>query len=360
MRTVRLPILLSSSIVIIALCLLAYSWAHSTQRSQQQQFLIEYSQGLADTSAAFLGQLIDEQDANALSTVGEQLVSQEHISKLSIYQRNGELLYQEGHTATPDEHPVIANIAYNNHYNGYLILYFSSPGEIFSDQQVIWHRPEVILAFGALILVLLTFILYAGRLFSRSPKNITPRQKAKKSEDSNIQLIKNLIKRKKDYSNTEVVSSIIIKAHWTKLDNQSTNQLLRVLNRWLPQNGLFVTQFQKQLLKFGLKRERAPISQGSLYALDHCLHRLQLEPKIILHRLNFGEEIYQMFFDIIETGIWFEKRLIETGSDYKWFSDKVIDIELDDGTIVELCRLKAPDAEQKSLIERQVRFLSDD
>ena len=67
-----------------------------------------------------------------------------------------------------------------------------------------------------------------------------------------------------------------------------------------------------------------------------------------------------MFFDIIEPGIWFEKHLIETGSHYNWPTQKTIDIELDDQTVIELCQLEEPDAEQRGLLERQVRFLMDD
>ena len=67
-----------------------------------------------------------------------------------------------------------------------------------------------------------------------------------------------------------------------------------------------------------------------------------------------------MFFDIIEPGVWFEKKLRQKDDNYDWPSRKLIDIELDTHDIIELCQLEEPDAEQRGLIERQVRFLSED
>ncbi|MBV34544.1 MAG: hypothetical protein CMP47_03695 [Rickettsiales bacterium] len=360
MQNAKLPIAISTAIVIMALCFMVYSWTLSVKKHQAQQFAIEYSQGLANASASFMGHLIEDEDTDTLATVGQQLQSNKAITQLSIYRRNGELIYQSGETVNETSQPVIANIAYDNSYNGYLIIYFSNNQVLALDDQAYWLLPELIWIFGAVIWLALVVLLYAKRWFSSAQKQSKQMVPDTKSTETNVQLIKNLLRRKKDDENSEAVSSLIIKAQWSALNDKSANILLRVLNRWLPQNGFFVTQFDQKLLTLGLKREYSPMNQNPLYALQHCLHQLQLEPKIIVHRLNFGEEIYQTFFDIIDSGIWLEKHLIETGSAYNWKAERVIDIELENGEIVELCRLKAPDAEQKSMIERQVRFLSDD
>ncbi|GAA0203932.1 hypothetical protein GCM10009123_09030 [Kangiella japonica] len=359
MQAVKLPVTVSSAAVIVALCFLVYSWTLAVRDYHAQEFTVEYSQGLANASASFLGHLIEDEDTDTLSTVGQQLQSDNAVTKLSIYRRNGELIYQSGEVFDGQSQPVIANIAFDGNYNGYLIVYFSNSDILPNYDNNFWLTPELIWIFGALIWLILVTLLYAKQWFSPSTKK--PQNKARnyQSMESNVQLIKSLIRRKKDHENTPAISSLIIKARWERLNQQSTNTLLRVLNRWLPQNGFFVTQFDNNLLTLGLRLEYSPMNQNPLYALHNCLNQLQLEPKIIVHRLNFGEEIYQTFFDIIDSGIWFEKNLIETGSDYNWSAEKVIDIELEDGIVVELCRLKAPDAEQKSVIERQVRYLSD-
>lgn len=360
MQSVKLAIAISSAVVIVSLCFIVYSWTLSVRDYQAQEFAIEYSQGLANASASFLGHLIEDEDTDALSTVGQQLQSDEAITKLSIYRRNGELIYHSGESAEGENQPVIANISYEGNYNGYLIVYFSNNKILSNNDNVFWIIPELIWILGAFIWLILVILLYAKQWFSPSTKNSENNVRKSQPTESNVQLIKSLIRRKKDHESTQAISSLIIKAKWSGLSDKSANILLRVLNRWLPQNGLFVTQFDQNLLTLGLKREYSPMKQNPIYALQHCLNQLQLEPKIIVHRLNFGEEIYQTFFDIIDSGIWFEKHLIENDSDYNWSAERVIDIELEDGTLVELCRLKAPDAEQKSVIERQVRYLSDD
>ncbi|RDX35949.1 hypothetical protein DZA50_05665, partial [Kangiella sp. HD9-110m-PIT-SAG07] len=65
-------------------------------------------------------------------------------------------------------------------------------------------------------------------------------------------------------------------------------------------------------------------------------------------------------FGIIEPGLWFEKTIQAKDKDYQWPTSRIIDIELDTHDIIELCKLEEPNAEQLGLIERQVRFLSDD
>lgn len=360
MQTSKLPITISTAIVIMALCFMVYSWTLSVKAHKAQQFAIEYSQGIANTSASFMGHLIEDEDTDTLSTVGQQLQSNKVVTKLSIYRRNGELIYQIGETIDESSQPVIANIAYNGSYNGYLIVYFSNNQVLALGDKAYWQQPQLIWIFGAITWLILVIMLYAKQWLSSTEKKSKKKVSDSKSAETNVHLIKSLLRRKKEDKNTEATSSLIIKAQWSGLNDKSANILLRVLHRWLPQNGFFVGQFERNLLTLGLKREYSPMNQNPLYALQHCLNQLQLEPKIIVHRLSFGEEIYQTFFDIIDSGIWFEKHLIETGSDYNWTAERVIDIEIEGGEIVELCRLKAPDAEQKSVIERQVRFLSDE
>lgn len=361
LQTIRLPILISTAITIVALCGVLYSWGESSREYQYQQFSSKYNQGLADTSAAFLGHLIEDEDTETIESIGDQLEQQDAIQKVSIYRRNGELIYQQGEQSQSPSDPVIANISFDDDYNGYLILYFVPTSNFLNKEQPLWFNPTLIWFFGILTWLIVLVLLYANRWFKSTPA------KAKKSQQSqsqaaasSTQLLKDLIRRNKQNKGSTLESSIVIKARWSTLNDQSNKRLLRILSRWLPQNGLFATQFSEDLLSLGVTQEHSPIKRNPLYALEHCFEQLQLEPKIIVHRLDFGQDIYKMFFDIIEPGIWFEKRLIETGSQYNWPKQKTIDIELDDHTVIELCQLAEPDAEQSGLIERQVRFLSDD
>jgi len=367
LHKIKLPVLFSSALTILILCLILYKWLDTYQKHQEHLFSTTYNQGLADTSAAFLGQLIEDEDTEAIEVAGQQLSAHKNIQQLSIFRRNGELVYQQGDKSTPHNPPVISNIAYQGNYNGYLIIYFVPTSELIDSTSPFFFNHTMVWVFGALIWFVIFLILYSNRWFKKSNKAQPSIQKQEQSTKNNTQLLKELIRRNKQNKSAIIDSSVIIKANWGRLSEESNNQLLRILSRWLPQNELFATQFNDGLLVLGVTLEHSPIKRNSLYSLYYGLHRLQLEPKIIVHRLDFGQDIYQTFFDIIETGIWFEKRLIETGSHYQWPSQKVIDIELAEsdssnakGTVIELCQLEEPDAEQRGLIERQVRFLMND
>lgn len=365
LQTIRLPILLSSALVIAAVCALVYFWSQSSQNYQQQHFSALYNQGLSDTSAAFLGHYIEDEDIENIESIGQRLASQENIQKISIYRRNGELMFQQakgGQTrdVQPHSEPVIADISYENTYNGYLILYFAPTEILASKNQPSWLSSKMIWGLGALVWFLVLLVLYGNRWFKRKPKKHSQTEISAPTSEQNTQLLKDLIRRNKQHKDLDIEKSVVIKSQWTKLSSETNNKLLRVLSRWLPQNGLVAKQFNHDLLVLGLLKDHSPVNRNPLYALNYCLDRMQLESKIMVHRLDFGQEIYEMFFDIIEPGIWFEKHLIETGSHYNWPTQKTIDIELDDQTVIELCQLEEPDAEQRGLLERQVRFLMDD
>ncbi|WP_169816854.1 hypothetical protein [Kangiella sediminilitoris] len=341
---------------------LMFFWHEKVTDYQQQAFSKTYNQGLADSTAAFLGQLIDEDRIEAISKVVDQLEEQPSIQSVTVYQRTGELIHSAGNKDNPHSDPVIANISFNGTYNGYLIVYFKPGTSLIADQDQLWVSSGVIWLLGALIWSFLFFILNIKRWFRSSkksksantPKNVTV-------EQDNSKLLKQLMKRNlKQSKDTDFQCSLVIKANWTKLNNGNNNKLLKILSRWLPQNGLVATQFNNSLLVLGLDTHASALSRNPLYALEQSLKSLQLEPKIIIHDKDFDKEIYQTLFKNIEAGIWYEKTLHKTHQDKAWPADSLANIEFKENQFIELCQLPQPDAQQISLIERQVRFISDD
>lgn len=361
-QSIRLPILISSAIAIVALCFLIFSWYGKVTEYKQHKFSITYNQGIADSTASFLGQLIEDGDIESISDIGKRLAEQPHIQKVSIYQRTGELIYEEGQSEKSHSDPVIANISYDGHYNGYFIAYFVPSSELTTNQNILWLQGNIIWFLGAGVWLLFFVVLNIKRWFRSSPKadnHIANTEKLSEADNSKLltQLIKRSLKQSKDAS---FDGSLIVKANWTKLDNQSNNKLLKILNRWLPQNGLIATKFSNDLLVLGLDSSFSPLRRNPIYALEQSLKNLQLEPQIIFHELDFEQDVYQTFFSVIEPGIWFEKTLKHSTSKEGWPSQATVDIELNDQEIVKLCQLPEPDAQQVTLIERQIRFISDD
>ncbi|WP_223668532.1 hypothetical protein [Kangiella shandongensis] len=364
LQSIRLPILISSALAIVALCFLISSWYEKVVDYKQHSFSVTYNQGLADSTASFLGQLIEDGDIEAIRNIGQRLSKHPNIQKVAIYQRTGELIHEEGESSTAHSDPVIANISYDDHYNGYFIAYFLPSSELTADQDKVWLQGNVIWLLGAGVWLLFFIALNIKRWLTSSPKTNQHHQSTdaeKLAQSDNSRLLKQLVKQNlKQSKDANFDGSLIIKADWTKLDNQTNNKLLRILSRWLPQNGLIATQFNSDLLILGLDSSFSPLRRNPVYALEQSLKNLQLEPKIILHELDVGQDVCQTFFSIIEPGIWFEKSLKVSSSKEAWPAQKTIDIELEDKEIVELCQLPEPDAQQITLIERQIRFISDD
>lgn len=396
-KTIRLPVLISTAIAIALLCFLTFSWYSRVQQLQDQVFTTHYSQGLADTSSAFLGKLIEEQDIDSIESVGQRISEQKKILKVSIYQRDGKLIYQSPNLPAPsaddpsknqddnsvdtledsleqthedsleekEAQPVIANISYDGRYNGYLIIYFASfnssetPNPLIQKNYIIW-------LLGALSWLIIFILLYANRWVRRSKHVVQTKindQQAEslKNNEQSGQLLKALIRRSKKHTQElKFASLIVVKADWSKLNKQDNHRFLRVLNRWLPQNGLFATKFRHNLLILGVEESYSPISRNALYSLEACLKAIQLNPKIVLHTLDFGQNIYETFFNIIEPGIWFEKTLGKASQKDQWPAKRTIDIEIEESDSLKLSLLNEPDAQQRGLIERQVRFLMND
>lgn len=401
LQTIRLPVLVSTAIAIIGLCFIVYSWSEEQSSFRNQQFSDDYNQGLANASAAFLGELIDSDNTDSIEVIGQRLAQQPYINKLSIYKRNGQLLFQNNQSedkattqSTPEtgaskpsipqtiiSDPVIANISFEGRHNGYLIVYFNNITQIsvIANKENNWQHwflsNNIIWLFGLLVWLTILTLVYADRWSRPKASRSKHDKKAKAPQPKhNGQLLKELLKHNKKHSKNAVFSSyIVIKADWSKLNKKQNNTLLRVLNRWLPQNGLFATQFDHNLLTLGLPQEHANISRIALHALERCLQNLQLAPKIILHELSFEQNTYDTFFKVIEPGIWFEEPHKKTLLHRNWGAQKTIEVEIEinssaepdnqksplEGQSIALCQLKAPDAQQFGLIERQVRFLSD-
>ena len=362
LQTIRLPVLISTAITIMALCFMIFFWHQEAHNHQTQEFSQHYNQGMADLSAAFLGHLIEDENTDAIESIGQRVASNDNIQQVAIYRRNGELVFSAGNTDQAHSDPVIANIAYEDSYNGYLVIYFVDAEHFTNSEQPLWFNSYVLWLFGGILWLIIFLLLNIKRGRSRQSKAQNNADTSSESATQhNGQLLKELIKRnRQQLQNKSIKHSLVIKADWSKLTVKDNTQLLRTLSRWLPQNAMLATQFNHGLLVLGLDGDKGPLSRNALHALERCFQHIQLEPKILLHRLNFDRDIYQMFFGIIEPGVWYEKALQEKDSDYNWPAKKVIDIELDNHDIIELCRLEEPDAEQRGLIERQVRFLSDD
>ncbi|WP_345291785.1 hypothetical protein [Kangiella marina] len=362
-QTTRLPILISAAIAIIALCSLTFYWHQNVQDYKKGEFNTSYNQGMADLGAAFLGHLIEDENTEAIESIGQRLAKNPSIEKIAIYRRSGEQVFLKDSDNTSLSEPVIANIAYEDSFNGYLVIYFADTLNTANSVTAFWLNPYFIWLFGGATWFLIFFVLqlrHRGQKRQLADKrSIEPDDKPPRNHSNGHQL-KSLIKHnRQQLQHKTIKQSLVISANWGSLDEPRNALLLRVLSRWLPQNGLLATQFSRGLLVLGVDAEHTPIGRNPLYALERCLLNIQLRPKILLHHLDFEHEMYQTFFRIIESGIWFEKSL-QAKDDLNWTVKKVIDIELDDHDVIELCQLKEPDAEQLGLIARQVRFLSDE
>ncbi|RDX36691.1 hypothetical protein DZA50_03690, partial [Kangiella sp. HD9-110m-PIT-SAG07] len=298
LQIIRLPTLIATAIVIIALCFILFTWNQEADSYQSQEFDSVYNQGMADLSAAFLGHLIEDENTETIESIGHRLADKSRILQVAIYRRNGELIYSAGSQDQSQSEPVIANISYEDSYNGYLVLYFA-PSHSANINQPLWLHSSIIWFFGAALWVLIFLVLNIKRA-KKKPAEATEQTldsaEAQPTAARNGQVLKDLIKRNKQQLKGKTIKhSLVISAEWGKLDDRRNALLLRVLSRWLPQNGLLATQFSGGLLVLGLDSDKAPLNRNPLFALERCLKQLQLQPKILLHRLNFDRDIYQMF-----------------------------------------------------------------
>ena len=152
LQTIRLPILLSTAIVVIILCSSMFSWYQESLDNQTREFSLQYNQGMADLSAAYLGHLIEDENTDAIESIGLRLNNNKNIQKLAIYRRNGELIYSAGDAAKPHSDPFIANISYEDNYNGYLVIYFIPATDLIQSEPPFWLKPFMIFLKGKSII----------------------------------------------------------------------------------------------------------------------------------------------------------------------------------------------------------------
>lgn len=333
-------------------------WLTEQQYQQQQNYINSYTEMLTTASSSQLGSFIHNQDKDSIEAVAKGLYENDSIFKVSIYQRDGSLMSKlEADELPEDLRSVVADIYYKDEKNGYLTLYFSPTAQASLISQVV-AQPVMIWIISGFSWVMLLFVLSFNKIRkwwkNRKPK-VTSSEAGKELPSQN-QLLRQLLKHsngKKEQQ--EVGSQYAIKANWERLNEQTTHQLLTVFNRWLPKNNIYFLSFKQSLLILGKDSHKLESNQLiQLQVLVRAMRQLKLEPAILIHNLDFDRDIYETFFEVMEPGIW-----LESDIKHQSFmnSEQHIELEIESIGEVELTRVPDIEAQQRSGIERQARFL---
>ncbi|WP_417445954.1 hypothetical protein [Kangiella sp.] len=350
--------LIFSAIVLAISSGLLQLWLTEQQYQQQQNYINSYTEMLTTASSSQLGSFIHTQDKDSLEAVAKGLYENDSIFKVSIYQRDGSLMSKLEADELPDDlRSVVADIYYQDKKNGYLTVYFSPTAQASLISQVV-AQPVMIWIISGISWGLLLFAISFKKIRqwwkNRKPKENTAM--AGKELPSQNQLLRQLFKHsngKKEQQ--EDGSQYVIKANWERLNERTTHQLLTVFNRWLPKNNIYFLSFKQSLLILGKDSQKLESNQLiQLQVLVRAMRQLKLEPAILIHNLNFDRDIYETFFEVMEPGIW-----LESDIKHQSFIDSEQHIELEIESIgeVELTRVPDIEAQQRSGIERQARFL---
>lgn len=350
--------LIFSAIVLAISSALLQLWLTEQQYQQQQNYINSYTEMLTTASSSQLGSFIHTQDKDSLEAVAKGLYENDSIFKVSIYQRDGSLMSKLEADELPDDlRSVVADIYYQDKKNGYLTVYFSPTAQASLISQVV-AQPVMIWIISGISWGLLLFAISFKKIRqwwkSRKPKESSAM--TGKELPSQNQLLRQLLKHsngKKEQQ--ENGSQYVIKANWERLNERTTHQLLTVFNRWLPKNNLYFLSFKQSLIILGKDSQKLESNQLiQLQVLVRAMRQLKLEPAILIHNLDFDRDIYETFFEVMEPGIW-----LESDIKHQSFIDSEQHIELEIESIgeVELTRVPDIEAQQRSGIERQARFL---
>ena len=314
---------------------------------------------LTTASASQLGSFIYAQDNDSIEAVAKGLYENDSVFKVVIYQRDGtEMARLEADELPSDLRSMVADIYFQEKKNGYLTLYFSPDAQATSISQVI-AEPFMIWIISGFSWALLLFVISFKKIRSwwkNRPIKDDVSSISKESPSQN-QLLRQLLKHSngKKHQSDSKATLLVIKANWARLNEQNTNQLLKVFNRWLPKNGTYFLSFKQSLLILG--KDSDSIESNTLTQLQvlvSAMRQLKLEPTILVHNLEFDRNVYETFFEVIEPGIWLESDVQKVS---QLESNNSIEFDIESVGEVKLIRLSEVEASQRSGIERQARFL---
>lgn len=314
---------------------------------------------LTTASASQLGSFIYAQDKDSIEAVAKGLYENDSVFKVVIYQRDGtEMARLEADELPADLRSVVADIYFQEKKNGYLTIYFSPKAQASVMSQMV-AEPVVIWIISGLSWGLLLFIISFRRIRSwwKSRPGKDEAVTNGKDSPSQNQLLRQLLKHGNNNKNHSVsgASLLVIKANWQRLNEQSTHQLLKVFNRWLPKNDIYFLSFKQPLLILGKDSNTIePALLVQLQVLVKAMQQLKLQPTILVQNLEFEREVYQTFFEVIEPGIWLESDIPHA---VQIESDNKIELEIESVGEIKLVCLPEVEASQRSGIERQARFL---
>lgn len=314
---------------------------------------------LTTASASQLGSFIYAQDNDSIEAVAKGLYENDSVFKVVIYQRDGtEMARLEADELPEDLRSMVADIYFQEKKNGYLTLYFSPDAQATSISQVI-AEPFMIWIISGFSWALLLFVISFKKIRSwwkSRPAKDDVSTSSKEAPNQN-QLLRQLLKHSngKKHQSDSKATLLVIKANWARLNEQNTNQLLKVFNRWLPKNGTYFLSFKQSLLI--LAKDSDSIESNTLTQLQvlvSAMRQLKLEPTILVHNLEFDRNVYETFFEVIEPGIWLESDVQKVS---QLESNNNIEFDIESVGEVKLIRLSEVEASQRSGIERQARFL---
>lgn len=314
---------------------------------------------LTTASASQLGSFIYAKDKDSIEAVAKGLYENDSVFKVAIYQRDGtEMAKLEADELPEDLRSVVADIYFQEKKNGYLAIYFSPNAQASLMSQMI-AEPVMIWIISGFSWGLLLFVISFRRIRTWWKNRPAKDESVTNSKDSpsQNQLLRQLLKHSNGnkHRSDSGTSLLVLKANWHRLSEQSTHQLLKVFNRWLPKNGIYFISFKQPLLILGKDSNTIePNLLIQLQVLVKAMQQLKLEPTVLVHNLEFERDVYQTFFEIIEPGVWLESDMQHAA---QIESENKIELDIESVGQVKLICLPEIEASQRSGIERQARFL---
>ncbi len=315
-----------------------------SNHTEQNQQLIDFITTSGDQ------QILPLVETNKLESIPNKLINLLEyglLQNISLYKPNGELINSsEKKLEQPTDLIIkVSELGLDDKSFGYLIYSFKQTTTNNYSENMWIYYPAIALWLFASVLFLL----------NKVPQNKTsspiikeaPRLSYKKE-------LQQLLKRSQSKHSAKQL--LIINADWESFNNQPRQPLISLLNKWTAHHKCHLVSFEKDLMILGLPETLNIELLKKVQILALCLNRLSIEPTMLIHSLEFGEEIYKHFFGVVESGLWLESKEELNAEQTSITVQKDIEIEVESYGFLHLQLIDALKAEDATYIERQSRF----
>lgn len=282
------------------------------------------------------------------------LIMAKHLSELKLSSKKAKKITLVSElTTNTEESPNTQKIQLAQTSTGYIVYTFKPLNTLSYRDIEVYRWPFYIVA--ALWLTLL-LLLISNRVTHRADykkqKALTHREEHE--TDSIYSLFRGQLSKRKEYAGNY---KLILKAHWSSLEETNKQQLIYKIDQWLNINNYIFIDIEESNLVFGLSKKFSEENILSIRVLEAILKEFELKPRLLIHHLEFNSDIYSQFFTVIDHGIWLDETLEEFRHRHLADTNINLDIEIEGYGEILLCKLAPPTLGQKMRIKKAMQAI---